>query len=120
GTQAVRGGVKAHECSWTWQRILKASIGQADSRLCVVSHAVVRSLAAEYGGQSGRAAASPAASRSGRAGTALRATDARTIAATGGADCALSGFACGADSRGRNVSRAGGGSGPMGTSASGF
>ena len=70
-------------------------LGQADSSFLVEVGSVVRDLASEPVGASRRT--SPAA---GRAGAALRATKSRTIAAVGSADCAVSGFAGGADSGG--------------------
>ncbi len=67
--------------------------------------------------------ASPAASgraSPGRAGAALRATDSRAVAAVGSADCAVSGFAGGADPGGVHVSRASRRGRPMGAGPSGF
>ena len=55
-----------------------------------------------------------------RAGAALRATESRTIAAVGSADCPVSGFAGVADPGGVDVSRASGRGRPMGAGASGF
>ena len=52
------------------------------------------------------------------AGAALHATDSRAVAAVGSADCAVSGFACGADPGGVHVSRASRRGRQMGASAS--
>ncbi len=66
------------------------------------------------------APAPPQAAAAERARPALHAIDSRTVAAVGGADCAVSGFAGGADPGGVHVSRASRRGRPMGARASGF
>src|SRR5208283_1652303 len=101
-----------HEHFRTCDKVLKASIGQADIGFPVVVGPVVRDLASEAVGLSRRA--SPGA---GRAGAAIRATDSRAVAAVGSADCAVSGFAGGAGPGGGHVSRASRGGRQMAASA---
>src|ERR1017187_3162898 len=102
--------VQEHEHFRTCRRVLKASIGRPEFAFPVVVGSVVGGLASESIGLSRRATPGAAARRPGsgadRAGSALHATDSRTVAAIGGADCAVSRFAGGSDPGGVHVSGA--------------
>src|SRR5512140_1821229 len=95
-------------------RVLRASVGKADSCFRVVVESVVRYLAAELVGPR---CASPG---TGRACGAIHATFSGGVAAAGRADCVVSGFAGGADPGGFHVPRASRRGRQVGTGASRF
>jgi hypothetical protein len=89
--------VQEHEYFQICRRLFEVSIGQAESGLSLVVNSVLRGLASKF----------VCRSRPRRAGAVLCPTDSRPVAAVGRADCAVSGFAGGADSGGVDLSRAG-------------
>src|SRR6266404_68307 len=105
-------GFKKHEHFRTGRRV-NARTRQADFGFPVVVGLAVRYLASERVGLSRCAKPGPS-----RARTTIRAADSRAVAAVGSADCAISGFACGADPRGVHVSRRNRRGRPMGAIAS--
>src|SRR5664279_4494487 len=114
--EAITGSaeeVEDYEYYWKCRRDLQASTGKADSGFPGVVGAVAHGLDSESRSLARRA--SPIAART---GAALHTADSRAVATIGSADCAVSGFAGGADIGGVDISRAGRRGRQMGASES--
>src|SRR5664279_1444587 len=114
--EAITGSaeeVEDYEYYWKCRRALQASTGKADSGFPGVVGAVAHGLDSESRSLARRA--SPIAART---GAALHTADSRAVATIGSADCAVSGFAGGADIGGVDISRAGRRGRQMGASES--